>query len=332
MSHTTTARALALAASLSGCSSVVVGASSDASVDRGPTSDTIIVDAVTGECTPGLIRCGAICVDPAINPFHCGACRARCNSTSECTDGRCVERCDAPLVRCGGACTDVATSQANCGACGAPCAADTTCRGGVCLRSPVVQYASIVDSHADASWVEACSAAGHRNVLVSVDDSALTVPSEFAFPFWGSTLPEGAPIVVCSNGWIGLDGLVNSSLNGVIPQPTQPNALVAAHWTDIVTRESGVCVATVGAAPSRRMVFEWSDVTYFGDGATRITFEIALVEDGTIELLYRTLSGMRSAEVGIEDPSGYWGASLCRDAGPACPRASNTRVRLVPSR
>lgn len=335
MKHLTTARALVCAVALSACSSVVVGPSTDASVDGAPLVDasvTEVSDAGAPRCASGLTQCNASCVDTAINPFHCGACNARCGASRECSDGRCAERCDAPLTRCATACSDLTRDPSHCGSCGRVCPAGSTCEGGSCRAPPLVHYVATTDTQVEASWVDACAAAPHRNEVVNTDDNSAIVPLAFVFPFWGVTLREGAPINVCSNGWIGLDGMPNSSLSGVIPQPAAPNAVIAAQWVDLVTTASGVCVATVGSAPSRRMAFEWSDATYFGDGATRTTFEIVLDEDGTIELLYRALPGAHASTIGIEDSSGFNGLSLCGGVGATCPRTSGTRVRLVPTR
>lgn len=107
--------------------------------------------------------------------------------------------------------------------------------------------------------------------------------------------------------------------------------MVAAHWTDVVTDSAGVCVATVGAAPSRRFVVEWPGVRYFNDsGGARVTFEIVLEETtGVINLLYPTLAA-RQATAGVENFDGSDGVSLCSPPGAPCPLTSGSRVRLTP--
>jgi hypothetical protein len=53
-------------------------------------------------CAPGLVRCGARCVDPAADAAHCGGCGQACDADAACDDGTCRAGAAAELA---GACT-----------------------------------------------------------------------------------------------------------------------------------------------------------------------------------------------------------------------------------
>jgi hypothetical protein len=228
-------------------------------------------------------------------------------------------------------CINVQTDASHCGGCSNVCAPGEGCRAGRCRTLSTVRYTPSLDDRAADSWVDACAAPGHLNLLQNVDDASAMTSLPFELSFWGTRLPARSMVNVSSNGWIGLDGMMNASLAGRVTDPTPPNAVVAAQWVDLVTGPPGVCVATVGDAPSRRLAFEWIDVGYYSDRATRVTFEVVLHEGGAIELLYPRLGGRRDAEVGVESFDGVDSLSLCMPETPQCPLTSGARVRLTPT-
>jgi hypothetical protein len=66
--------------------------------------------------------CSGTCVDTDTNPTHCGECGASCDQGQGCSNGECVDVCDAGEVLCGGDCIDPNTDRQYCGASG-------TCEG-----------------------------------------------------------------------------------------------------------------------------------------------------------------------------------------------------------
>lgn len=109
-------------------------------------------------CGASRVSCNGRCIDPKVDPRHCGAsgdCQgsaagAICTFDNVCQDGLCGSRCGAGRIVCGGSCIDPRTDATHCGAsgdctgasagvtCGAPmgrCAIMTgsACQNGQCL-------------------------------------------------------------------------------------------------------------------------------------------------------------------------------------------------------
>lgn len=150
-------RALLLAASLSAPTCMVeytVGAPAEVSDESCPEGQVACGDgcAAPGACTcaeacdrelevceagscvcrPGLVRCGAACVDVRADAAHCGACDSPCDADSLCEAGACLGACTAPNVACGGACVDLRNDALHCDECGHRCRADELCSDADC--------------------------------------------------------------------------------------------------------------------------------------------------------------------------------------------------------
>lgn len=109
-----------------------------------PLSEVCTADACA--CRPGMIRCGERCVDPQIDPHHCGECDNEC---VVCRAGACGSSCDGFPDRCVDSCTDTQRDPSNCGECGMRCAADSVCIDGGCVLAQM--------SRCTACPCEACS-------------------------------------------------------------------------------------------------------------------------------------------------------------------------------
>jgi hypothetical protein len=92
-------------------------------------------------CPAGRIACGGEgCVDPSVDPAHCGACDNACSPAQRCVGGACVAGCPAGRADCdsneANMCeVDTTADLANCGACGRACAlanAVGACADGQC--------------------------------------------------------------------------------------------------------------------------------------------------------------------------------------------------------
>lgn len=89
-----------------------------------------------GGCAPPLLRCGNQCVDPLVDPAHCGDCAIACGPGTRCVAGQCTGLCAGGTTRCGGACVDTFSNPLHCGGCNQPCAMGEACLGGTCLAPP----------------------------------------------------------------------------------------------------------------------------------------------------------------------------------------------------
>ncbi len=89
--------------------------------------------AEAGDCAQGLIECEGTalgeCVDPLLDPEHCGECGNACGAGFVCSAGTCALSCQAGLIECDGLCINPKKSLEHCGA-GADCAGGLACRTG----------------------------------------------------------------------------------------------------------------------------------------------------------------------------------------------------------
>lgn len=235
--------------------------------------------------------------------------------------------CPPGQTVCDGGCVDVGSHPAHCSGCGRACGAGATCVAGSCVTVALRRY---VAETAPSAFVDACAAPGRLTYLPLVDDSFATTPLPFEFHFWGERIAAGASVNLCSNGWLGLDGMPNASLSGTLPSPVTPNSVVAVHWGDLLTNGVGLCVALVGSAPSRRWVVEWQSTRNYSTRTGDMTFE-AILHEGTnvVEFQYALMSGALSRTAGLENAAGTDGIGAC--GGSACSPGSFTGVRFRPA-
>jgi hypothetical protein len=72
-----------------------------------------------------------MCINPAVDPQHCGGCDVSCAEEERCSAGRCSPQCEDPLTDCNGMCFDVMTDPDHCGSCSLSCASGI-CEMGMC--------------------------------------------------------------------------------------------------------------------------------------------------------------------------------------------------------
>ncbi len=243
--------------------------------------------------------------------------------------------CSAPTVLCGSDCVDTSSDAANCGACGRACAAGQACRTGACTTVTTgPNYARTVPP-SSVTFTEVCGMAGATRVLTSTDDGSVFAPLPFTFNFWGAPLPAGRMVNISSNGFLSLDGVASNSLGDTIPSSSTPNGVVATFWRDLRTGTSGVCHATLGSAPYRRFIAEWSGTYLYGGTSTQsITTEIVLNEsDGAIDILTQsnTMPSGTTATVGVENLTGTRSVGGCTGTTATCTNPSGNRVRFAPA-
>ncbi|MDO9016265.1 MAG: hypothetical protein Q7V43_05090 [Myxococcales bacterium] len=296
------------------------GATSDGSADAGPR-DVLPTD--TGPMDAGRIDAGPMDAGRVdTGPMDTGRIDTGPMDTGPPDTG---PQCSAPFVSCVGVCVNVQSSNAHCGGCGRACAGGRACVDGVCVGGP----AYTVDTAAVITSVDACAAPGSTRILESVDDAAEAVPLPFTTLWWGATLPTGTPMAVASNGVVHVNGADGPFVRfQAIPSAAAPNGLISAQWRDLYTSPDGVCVATVGAAPSRRWVAQWIDTGVLGVTSS-LNFEVIVHEGtGVIDLVYDTMSGAGDGSVGLENPTGTQAVGGC--GATLCTVRSNARIRFTP--
>jgi hypothetical protein len=279
---------------------------------------TCAAGVCNGMCLPGFADCNnnkltdGCEVSTATDPAHCGACVGKvCSNnhiaTPTCGAGVCNGTCDAGWSDCNNnklldgceAKTDQDTLH-----CGAACAACPAgmrnCVGGTCTPGYGQTVAAI-------GFVDACAAAGGTTYLQNSDDGVtglLALP--FPFTFYGTAHTQ---FWASADGYIAFSGTPAIQFNQTCPlwNANDPHPAILGYGQDLVLGNAGLCVATVGAAPNRKLVVTFKNAYLFFDTGTDLTFSIMLEETtNRVDLVYQTLTsaGLRAdgseAVVGIQ--------------------------------
>ena len=159
-------------------------------------------------------------------------------------------------------------------------------------------------------WVD-ISATG--TALGLTDDQSAVIDLPFDFPFYGQTF---GTVRVSSNGYIYTQGpLANESSgnpNPAIPNPAEPDGVIAGFWDDLNPENGGEIYAQ--DLGDGRYVVQWQDMALF-TGPGTATFQIILDASGTIQVHYEAFSATTtSATIGLEAPSGTEGLQVVRNA------------------
>ncbi len=164
-------------------------------------------------------------------------------------------------------------------------------------------------NEADGPAFEWIDVSTYGDALFLGDDDFTEVALPFPFVFYGQ---EYASVKISSNGYLtfGSDGTDHT--NDPIPSATDPNALIAAYWTDLDPTLGG-SVVTYHDMIGGRFLVQYTDIQPFG-GGDPISFQVALDETGDITFYYKTDTGIGALAgnitVGIEDAEGATGSSV----------------------
>jgi hypothetical protein len=280
-----------------------------------------------GACLPGFANCDGIAangceVDTRTSTQHCGSCGNTCRSHigggNSCMAGVCTPTCNTGYGNCDGNLSNGCESQfgtnASCGGCGRVCTAACANTAGLCSGANPGNYARGRILFPPA-FIDACAATGRVILMPNTDDQGTLVALPFAQRFYATTFPAGAMVNVTTNGWIGFDPMVQAQYFAMIPDSAPPNNLAAAYLTDLITGPNGVCVATIGMAPSRLWVAEWQNAAFLSDRTRLVTFEIVLSEgSNVIQFYYDTMATpptFQTINVGVESPGGVNATTAC---------------------
>jgi hypothetical protein len=171
----------------------------------------------------------------------------------------------------------------------------------------------------------ACDPVGTTTLLAPADgwddDTATDVaPLPFNVTYFGAAATHYS---VSSNGYMQLwpSAAGEASIterNVALPTVGEPNGTVAPFWDDLIPYDetTDVRVATLGVAPRRRFVTQWTRWQVVGDTASQLTFQAKLFEGtNVLEFHYcavmpaRTLPLGAAASIGIESLDGREGVT-----------------------
>jgi hypothetical protein len=102
-----------------------------------PSACAAAEECVQGVCVPacsgGTLRCGDRCVDPMLDPEHCGGCDRPCPAMEVCSQGGCGLTCSGGTTLCEGLCVDTQLDPNHCGDCNAGCGPGASCMRAECV-------------------------------------------------------------------------------------------------------------------------------------------------------------------------------------------------------
>ena len=148
------------------------------------------------------------------------------------------------------------------------------------------------------------------------DVGSAALPIGFDFTFFGNTYDE---FYVSSNGYISFDNNdLTDYTNDDIDHSRNPDNYIAPFWDD-TTVYNGlgqyVYYKTIGSAPNRQLIVQFTNVGFWNDPTPLGTFFVILYEGSdNIQLQYRYLVGDNarthggSATVGLENANGSEGS------------------------
>ncbi|ALG07750.1 hypothetical protein AOZ06_13280 [Kibdelosporangium phytohabitans] len=166
---------------------------------------------------------------------------------------------------------------------------------------PKVDGYGYTPRHVAPSWVDAATA-----LQLTGDNASANVTLPFPVTFYGKTYKTAA---VHTDGYLAFAG--TGAPGGAIPAPAAPNGAIYAFWDDLVVdAQASVRTSADGAAPNRRYIVEWRDVTVKSAPGSRLSVELILTEGGRIQVQYKGIDPASAAEsgagatVGLENETG----------------------------
>ncbi len=157
------------------------------------------------------------------------------------------------------------------------------------------------------------------NIVVSgsADDKKWgSFPIGFDFDFFGVTHNV---FWVSSNGLVMFGSGSNAFSNVSIPNTSRPDNYIAPFWDDLIIHSSGdIMYQTIGAAPNRKLVIQFSNMSFWTTTVLLGTIQVILYEgSNNIQMQYNSIIDLSSdrasgaeATVGLEDSDGTGGV-LC---------------------
>jgi hypothetical protein len=164
---------------------------------------------------------------------------------------------------------------------------------------------------------DVCGSPGAINHVMG-DDTSSPVVFGFSFDFFGTPRVGGD---LASNGYLAFSGFATDFTNDPCPSPSTPNDAIYPLWDDWSPNAGGsVCSVTLGSAPNRTWVGQWTNVPHFG-GFGPATFQLRLNEvDNSIEFRVGAIPAGATATQGIENADASESVCFTTATGPSCSR------------
>jgi hypothetical protein len=142
------------------------------------------------------------------------------------------------------------------------------------------------------------------------DDGFVEVPLPFPFPFYGI---HKTSVRISSNGYLTFGPAGDDYSNDPIPDPWDPNDLIAVLWDDL-RPELGGSIHYHHDPASNTFIVQYTGVyEYFGGGP--YTFQVILSPNGTVLFQYAEIRlPPVGATIGIEDAGGSIGLEVAFNA------------------
>ncbi|MFQ5869184.1 MAG: T9SS type A sorting domain-containing protein [Candidatus Zixiibacteriota bacterium] len=157
------------------------------------------------------------------------------------------------------------------------------------------------------SWVDITN---RGTQLYMSDDDNQPISMPFSFNFYGNSFSGN--LRVCSNGWVSFTSTSTRYSNDPIPDPDEPNNLLAMFWDDL-NPSTGGQIWYFGNSDS--LIVSWIDVPhYYSTGAN--TFQVILTADDGIHFQFNSLSDpLNECTIGIENSDASIGLQIAYDQG-----------------
>jgi subtilase family serine protease len=162
------------------------------------------------------------------------------------------------------------------------------------------------------------------------DDTGVTVPVGFAFGFYDRVHTD---VTISPNGYLTFGGDGGVPVAAAMGSASDPNAVIAPRWSNLVPGANSVRYAVRGSAPTRRFIAQWTSVPTFGVVDSN-TFQAVLFEgDGAIEFRYGAIAAPRftgEISAGVESHNGLRGTPVAPGQVLAQTALSLRRGNLTP--
>ncbi len=148
--------------------------------------------------------------------------------------------------------------------------------------------------------------------LSLANDGGVLVNLPFEFPFYGQ---KKQSIRICSDGYLTFGTKANAWQNKSIPDPADPNDLLAVYWEDLNPNTDWYLAGVYHYhdTANNRFIVEWYEVERSYSGGC-YTFQAILYPDGTIVYQYKEIdlpmSYVSRGTIGIENSTGTDGLQV----------------------